>query len=465
MRWFLAFIITALLAGCSIPKPLIEQIKDEGTLLVITRNSPTTYYEGPQGLKGFEYELVEQFAKELGVDVKYVIPDSFSEIMPMVARGEAHLAAAGLTATPKRETTVRFSPSYQEITQQVIYRSGRKRPKKITDTIAGTLEVIAGSSHEEELERLKEKHPELKWVSQKELESEELLYLVKEQVIDYTIADSNEAALSLQLYPELKVAFDLTKPQPLAWAFQHAEDTSLYDAAKQFLEEQKKSGALKQLIERYYGHVKRLGFVDKTTFTRHIAKRLPEFTPMFKAAAEKADLDWQLLAAIGYQESHWNPKAVSPTGVKGIMMLTTGTARQLGIEDREDPAQSIMGGARYLRLVEKKLPKRIENPDRLWFALAGYNVGYGHLEDARILTQRGNGNPDKWADVKQYLPLLSQEKHFKTVKHGYARGREPVTYVDNIRNYYELLLWHNENQAPVEEKPKSPLTITTPEML
>ncbi|MES9844484.1 MAG: transglycosylase SLT domain-containing protein, partial [Candidatus Sedimenticola sp. 6PFRAG5] len=223
--------------------------------------------------------------------------------------------------------------------------------------------------------------------------------------------------------------------------------------------------ALKQLIERYYGHVKRLGFVDKTTFTRHIAKRLPEFTPMFKAAAEKADLDWQLLAAIGYQESHWNPKAVSPTGVKGIMMLTTGTARQLGIEDREDPAQSIMGGARYLRLVEKKLPKRIENPDRLWFALAGYNVGYGHLEDARILTQRGNGNPDKWADVKQYLPLLSQEKHFKTVKHGYARGREPVTYVDNIRNYYELLLWHNENQAPVEEKPKSPLTITTPEML
>ncbi|OOZ34142.1 membrane-bound lytic murein transglycosylase MltF [Solemya velesiana gill symbiont] len=465
MRWFLYLTIIFLLAGCSIPEPLLEEIKDEGTLIVITRNSPTTYYEGPQGFKGFEYELVESFTKELGVEVKYVIPDSFSDILPMIARGEAHLAAAGLTVTPKRETMVRFSVPYQQITQQVIYRSGKKRPKKITDTIGGTLEIVAGSSHEEELERLKEKHPELKWAPQKELESEELIYLVKEQVIDYTIADSNEAALNLQLYPELKVAFDLTKPQPLAWAFQHAEDSSLFDAAKQFLEKQKADGTLDQLIERYYGHVKRLGFVDKTTFTRHIAKRLPEYVPLFKKAAEKTGLDWQLLAAIGYQESHWNPKAVSPTGVRGIMMLTKATAKQLDIEDREDPEQSIMGGARYVRLVEKKIPKRIQNPDRLWFALAGYNVGFGHLEDARILAQRDGADPDKWADVKQYLPLLSQEKHFKTLKHGYARGREPVNYVDNIRNYYELLVWHNENQAPKPEKPKSPLRITTPAML
>ncbi|MES9958565.1 MAG: membrane-bound lytic murein transglycosylase MltF [Sedimenticola sp.] len=465
MRWFLALIIAALLAGCSIPEPLVERIKDEGTLLVITRNSPTTYYEGPQGYKGFEYELVEMFAKELGVKVKYIIPDSFADILPMITSGEAHLAAAGLTMTPKRETMVRFSPSYQQITQQVIYRSGNKRPRKITDTLSGTLEIIAGSSHEEQLEKLREKHPELKWIAQTNLESEELLYLVNEQVIDYTIADSNEAALSLQLYADLKVAFDLTEPQPLAWAFQHAEDSSLYDAAAAFIEEQKKNGALKQLIERYYGHVKRLGFVDKRTFTRHIAKRLPDLAPLFQKAGEKTDLDWQLLAAIGYQESHWNPKAVSPTGVKGIMMLTNATAKQLDIEDRTDPAQSIMGGARYVRLVEKKLPKRIKNPDRLWLALAGYNVGYGHLEDARILTQRGGGNPDKWADVKQYLPLLSQEKHFKTVKHGYARGREPVTYVDNIRNYYELLVWHNQQQAPPVEKPKEPLKVTTPAML
>ncbi|MES9967301.1 MAG: transporter substrate-binding domain-containing protein, partial [Sedimenticola sp.] len=144
MRWFLALIIAALLAGCSIPEPLVERIKDEGTLLVITRNSPTTYYEGPQGYKGFEYELVEMFAKELGVKVKYIIPDSFADILPMITRGEAHLAAAGLTMTPKRETMVRFSPSYQQITQQVIYRSGNKRPRKIMDTVSGTLEIITG---------------------------------------------------------------------------------------------------------------------------------------------------------------------------------------------------------------------------------------------------------------------------------------------------------------------------------
>ena len=459
MRWFSALILILLLTACSIPKPLIEQIKEEGELRVVTRNSPTTYYEGRNGHEGFEYELVTLFAEELGVKPKFIIPDSFDQILPMIAEGEAHLAAAGLTATKKRETTVRFSPSYQQITQQLIYRAGTKKPEQITDTIAGVLEVVAGTSHEEELERLKEHHPELQWVAQKELESEELLYLVKEQVIDYTIGDSNEVALSRQLYPELKVAFDLTKPQPLAWAFQHAEDTSLYEAAKAFLLKLKKDGTLTQMIERHYGHVERLGFVDKRTFRRHIAQRLPDLLPYFKKASKLTGIEWQLLAAIGYQESHWNPDAVSPTGVKGIMMLTRSTAKQVKVEDRKDPKQSILGGARYLKVVEKKIPDRIDNPDRLWFTLASYNIGYGHLEDARILTQRNGADPDKWSDVKQYLPLLSQKKHYKTLKHGYARGREPVNYVDNIRNYYDLLNWYNRQQEP--RKQTKPSVIKT----
>ncbi|MEE9357338.1 MAG: membrane-bound lytic murein transglycosylase MltF [Sedimenticolaceae bacterium] len=463
MRLFFTLFLALALTTCSIPKPLVEKIKDEGLLLVITRNSPTTYYKDKEGQKGLEYELVEMFAEELGVEVKYIIPDSFDEILPMIIQGEAHFAAAGLAITEKRELLVKFTPTYQQITQQLIYRAGTKRPKKITDTFGKTLEILAGSSHSEELLKLKKQYPELEWVEQKELESQELLYLVKEQVIDYTIADSNELALSRRYYPELKSAFDLSKPNSLAWAFPHAEDTSLYDAAKGFINKIKENGKLDQIIERYYGYVERLGFVDTRTFERHMLQRLPTLIPFFKKAADETGLEWELLAAIGYQESHWNAEAVSPTGVKGIMMLTKATAKQLKVEDRTDPEQSIMGGARYVRVVEKKIPKRIQNPDRLWLSLAGYNVGFGHLEDARILTQRSGGDQDKWADIKQHLPLLTQKKHYKTVKHGHARGREPVTYVDNIRSYYDLLTWNN-NKLETKKKPPTVIS-TTPAVL
>ncbi len=460
MRYlFLILTLSASLA-CSRPTPVLEQIQQSGELLVITRNSPTTYYEGPEGFTGLEYDLVQLFAKELGVTARFIVPDSFAEILPAISRREAHLAAAGLTVTKARESLVRFGPAYQEITQQLIYRAGTYRPRKITDIIGSTLEIIAGSSHEEELIKLKQQYPELEWEARDDVESEELLYLLKEQVIDYTIADSNEAALNQRYYPELKPALDLTPPQPLAWAFPHSEDSSLYDAARAFFEKIKKDGTLEHLIERHYGHVERLNFVDKRTFRRHIASRLPKYKPLFMKAAEETGFDWKLLAAIGYQESHWNPRAKSPTGVRGIMMLTQATAKQLGIKSRLDPAESIFGGARYIRIVERKIPERVEYPDRLWMALASYNIGFGHLEDARILTQQNGGNPDKWADVKQTLPLLTQKKWYKKTRHGYARGREAVTYVDSIRSYYDILVWveNQNNKVPEPEEP-APLKI------
>lgn len=446
MRTLWILTLSLLLSSCSIPKPLIERIKEEGQLIVLTRNNPATYIQDKEKTRGLEYELVEQFAAELGVQVKYVIPNSFDEILPAVVRGEAHFAAAGLTVTNDRELAVRFTPEYQTVTAQLVYKGGNQRPKKITDTIDGVLEVMAGSSHEEKLKELATEHPDLNWTAQRAVESTELLNLVYEGLIDYTIANSNEVALSRRFHPELQVAFELGEAMPVAWAFPHAEDNSLYKAAKAFIRRIKEDGSLEQLLERYYGYVEKLGFVDNRTFARHMAQRLPPLIPLFKQAAELNDMDWQLLAAIGYQESHWNPKAVSPTGVKGIMMLTSATAKQMGVEDRTDTAQSISGGARYLRRVEKKLPERIQEPDRTWMALAGYNVGFGHLEDARILTQRNGGDPDKWSDVKQHLPLLAQKKYYKTVKYGFARGKEPVHYVDNIRSYYDLLVWHNRKQ-------------------
>ncbi len=434
-------LVLAYISGCSIPPPLVERIKASGELRVVTRNSGTTLYEGSEGLTGFEYDLVQLFAKDLGVKVHFIIPQSFDGLLPTVINGDAHLAAAGLTVTPEREAEIRFGPSYQEITQQVIYRAGGKRPKKIEDLLGRDLHILSGSSHEEELLRLKKKYPVLTWVSHSDLESAELLQMVENKEIEFTIADSNEFAVTRRFMPHIKVGFDLTKPQPLAWAMAHAEDASLYNAMESFFNRIREDGTLSQLIERYYGHIGRLNFVELRTFVKHYENRLPKYLGFFKEAERLTDIDWRLLAAIGYQESHWNPKAKSPTGVRGIMMLTLATAEHMKIESRLDPEQSIIGGAKYLRFVENRLPEDIPEPDRLWLTLAGYNVGFGHVEDARVLTQQLGDDPDKWSDVKKHLPKLSLKKWYKNLKRGYARGSEAVNYVDNIRAYYELLKW------------------------
>jgi peptidoglycan lytic transglycosylase F len=452
MRLYTPIFLLLLLTSCSIPVPLLEQIKQKGELVVLTRNSATTYYEDRDGLAGFEYDLVQMFARELGVKARFVVPKQFKHMLPMLMRKEAHLAAAGLTITPNRKTMVRFGPGYQTITQQLIYKLGNKRPRTLNDTVGSLFEVIAGSSHEEELLRRKQINPNLDWVANSELGSEELLNLVWEQVLDYTVADSNEVAVNLRFYPELAVAFDLTEPEELAWAFPHSEDTSLYDAARGFFNRLKLTGKLDRLMERYYGKTVNIGFVGTNTFKFHTQERLPKYIDFFKQAAKQTLFDWRLLAAVGYQESHWDPDAVSPTGVRGIMMLTNNTAHELDVTDREDPEQSIIGGARYLRSMEKRLPKRIKGKDRLWLSLAAYNVGLGHLEDARVLTQQHGGNPNKWDNVQIYLPLLSQEKYYIETKHGYARGREPVTYVENIRTYFNLLGWLSQQKVQHEKE-------------
>ncbi len=460
VRIILGLFLAAILGACGKPPSLLEQIQSGNELVVITRNSPTTYYEDDAGPTGFEYELARRFADRLGVELRIVVPPNFNDILPLVARGDAHLAAAGLTVTEKRKEKVRFGPVYQEITPQLVYRRGSLRPKTLDD-LQGHLEVVAGSSHVERLHSLKEDHPDLSWQENEEMESEELLYLVWQQLIDYTIADSNELTINQRFYPELKPAFDISPPRSLAWALARSDDDSLYDATVEFFTELEEDGSLEQLIERYYGHIIDFDYVGTRRYQAHIEQRLPPYLDVFKQAAELVDMDWRLIAAISYQESHWDKDAVSPTGVRGLMMLTRAAAKDLGIEDRRDPVQSILGGARYFERMQEKIPERITEPDRTWLALAAYNVGYGHLEDARILTQKNGGNPDKWIDVKENLPLLSQKKWFKQTRYGYARGREPVRYVENIRSYYDILIWYTDREVVEVDVPK-PLLLDSP---
>lgn len=436
------------LNACSPQKPALQQIQDSGMLHVITRNAATTYFTGPHGEEGLEYDLVKAFADYLGVSLKVSTEDNLSDMLNKLQGNTFDFAAAGLIATIESEETLRFTTSYQSITQQLVYNRSIPRPKTMDDAVEGIMEVMANSSHAEILHQLKVKHSDLSWDENKDAGSAELLALVSENIIDFSIADSNEVLLTRRFHPQLRVAFNVSKPQPLAWAFPKNSDDSLYNEANKFLASFKESGKLAQLLKRHYGHARNYDYAGTNTYLGHVRYRLPRYQENFEAAAEVNDLDWQLLAAVAYQESHWNPRAVSPTGVRGIMMLTKRTAKEVGINDRTVPSQSIRGGAKYIRKLSKKFSDELNKQDRLWFTLAAYNVGFGHLQDARKITKRRGGNPDKWVDVKESLPLLTRKRWYKKTRYGYARGNEPVKYVENIRSYYDILHWHlaKENQ-------------------
>lgn len=440
----------------SLPKILsdsiLEQVLESGELKVLTRNSPTTYYESADGPAGLEYDLAKMFADQLGVKLTLVVPNSFTNLLEDIKSGRAHIAAAGLSITEPRKEILKFGPSYQEVTEQLIYNVNKTRPKSLDDIKDKRLEIVAESSHESTLITERANHPDLIWTSNTKLESEELIQMVADEEIDYTIADSNEVTLNQRFMLNIRTAFDIGDPKQIAWAFPKNEDNSLYAAAVKFFERIKNNGELTRLIERTYGHAENFDYVGTLYFQKHIETRLPKYQAMFEKAAAEHGLDWKLLAAIGYQESHWNPKATSPTGVRGIMMLTQATAAQLDIKNRLKPQSSIRGGAEYFASRLKKIDKEIEEPDKTWMALAAYNVGYGHLEDARIITEQMGNDPNKWIDVKQVLPLLAKRKWYKKTKHGYARGWEPVRYVENIRSYYDILRWMNgKNGTPEHE--------------
>lgn len=448
-RIIISLLTLCMLTACGEAQPHLDDIQQRGELRVLSRYSLTSYYIKGDTLAGFEYELAQLFAERLGVKLKVIVPDSLANMLQMIEDGEADLAAAGLTITEQRKSRIRFGPVYHEVTQQLVYKHGTGKPKDITDISNGHLEVVAQSSHVEQMESLKEEIPDLDWRENHELDNSGLLELVQLELIDYTVADSNEMSANQGLFPELRVAFDISEPQPLGWAMPLAEDDTLYVEVLNFFQDIEASGELDRLIEKYYGHIRRFDYVDTRAIHRRIQTHLPLYKDLFEQASEQFGFDWHLLAAMAYQESHWNPQAVSSTGVRGLMMLTRATAREMDVTDREDPEQSIFAGAGYLASIKDRLPEGIPEPDRIWFALAAYNIGLGHLEDARVITQSQGKDPNDWTHVREHLPLLSKQKWFSQTRYGYARGSEPVRYVQNIKRYLDILLHYEDAAVPV----------------
>jgi len=427
----------------------LEQVLQRGSLQVLTRNGASSYYLGADGPTGPEYELAKSFADYLGVELEITVTKSFSGLEGELNQQRGDLIAANLTRTPEREMRFNFGPDYLDTTTDVIYRRGSKRPDDVAGLVGMNIMVIAGSSYEEVLRELKADHPGLEWQAQENTGIEELLLAVSDGAIDATLVDSNIYRINRPFYPRVASAFELDNSLPHAWAFRNGSDDTLVQKAHSFMLTAKEAGLLEAIEKQFYSYPEQLGQVSMRQFLIQVRARLPELLPYFRETANRVGMDWRLIAAIGYQESQWDPEAVSFTGVRGIMMLTRQTARQVGIDDRLDPEQSIYGGAKYFLELYQRLPDRIDDPDRVWFTLAAYNLGMGHLEDVRILTETLGGNPDVWADVEESLDLLSQERYYSELRHGYARGFEARKFVANVQRYYDTLRWMDTRAHPL----------------
>jgi membrane-bound lytic murein transglycosylase F len=422
------------------PGAQLSTIQQRGFLTVHTRSSPTIYYQGRRGPTGFEYELLRRFADHLGVSLNLEADHHLDSVLPAV-RERGDLGAAGLVLTPDTPG-ISFTRPILEMQPLLVYRrglNGINGPEDLAGLEIGTLRGAEDAGTAASLRELQKTYPELGWKESGELEVADLLAQVENDSLDAAVIFAHQFRVNRLFFKNVERGFLLGKPSSMAWAVPARQSLGFLQQANRFLRGLQESGELARLEERYFGHDDYLEYVGTRTFLTQLDSRLPRYTPLFQDAARQTGFDWQLLAAVGYQESHWDPEAVSPTGVRGLMMLTLPTAKEVGVTNRRNPAQSINGGSRYLRNLEERLPESITGSDRLFMALASYNVGLGHLYDARDIVRMRDGDPDSWRDVRRALPLLQQSEWHEKTRYGYARGGEPVIYVRNIRRYYEML--------------------------
>ncbi len=439
------FIILLFLVGCKRNERNFNDILSEGQLTVLTKNAPHTYYENKDGeLSGLEYDLINDFSRYLGVKPRFIVYDNIKTIEKMLRRNSGDIAAAGLISTERRRNLFAMGPSYQDV-EQVVVCDKRLHLKRLSQLKGKIITLVGDGPEKETAAKIKKKFPYLVFERNK-LNIEDILQRISQGLLQCALTQSHLVAIHRPYYTELQIVSKIKGDFQLAWGIPK-QRIGLKEKVEAWFSELEDSGRLKALLDKYYGHRGDYDYYDTKVFLKRMRDVLPKYRPLFKAAAKKYGLPWMLIAAVSYQESHWRPEAKSPTGVRGMMMLTRATARLLKIKNRRDPGQSVMGGAHYIKKVYKRVPHYIPLPDRMWMALASYNVGYYHLRDARAMSVWLEKNPNLWNDIKEVLPLLAQRKYHRKLPHGYARGAEPVTYVKRIRNYYELLVQYEKTAS------------------
>ncbi len=428
-------------------------------LAVLVHPGPTTWYTGPDGdPAGFDHDLLKRFAAEARLPLApTIITDSARDILSRVSAGDARIAAGGLYrpqpdsrragAEPGEVSPVLWTRGYHTVEPVVIFAADGFKPRSFRDLAGAKVAYLEGTGIEEAVNAVRAAHPEILWEPSSAPSADTLIAQVDTGQVDYAIVASNQAAVARNIYLNFDVAFPAGPKLELAWALSPGQQR-LREQIDAFFVRSQKDGTIARYADRYFNHPREVQRIDAGVFHERVRAVLPDYRRLFHDAQETTGIEWRLLAAIAYQESQWDPLATSETGVRGMMQLTEDTAKHLGVADRLDPRQSVLAAARYLRDLKSKLPERIPEPDRTWLGLAAFNIGLGHLEDGRVLTQRLKLNPDLWSDVKKALPLLAEPEYYAQAKLGYARGGMPVAFVDRVRAYYDILLRHEPPHQP-----------------
>lgn len=430
-------------AGPDQPAARIASLEDlliSGRLIVLTLDGPTIHTtDADTGAPaGYEVDLVRAFAIDLGVSVQYEVMPDIDSLLAALQAGEGHIAAANLTVTEARSRAHAFGPAYSTVREQLVCNDSGPVPTRLDRLAEARIVVLEGSSYLGTLEDHARRLGGLEWSEASAGSAMPLLEQVQADEFDCTIADSHLADFARRRLPDLVIGLDLSEEQSLAWAYD-SEISGLGDALETWFAGAHATGFLEALDESWFGRFGDFDYVDVAEFVNRVDTRLPQYEALFRLAADDSPFDWELIAAQAYQESHWDPDAVSATGVRGLMMLTLSTAERVGIADRTDPKQSIEGGVTYLTDLYRRVPDSVTGEDRLWFALAAYNVGMGHMYDTRALAERLGRDKNSWADLEATLPLLSDPDYYPGLRYGYARGYEPVAYVQKVREYRALL--------------------------
>ena len=417
--------------------------------MVAVRPGPTSWFPGPDGQpSGFDHDLLKRFAEEHKLELDVVEVGSAAALLDKVAAGEVHIGVGGLYRPPagvardakaNDGSRVLWTSGFHAVEPVLIYTTDGFKPKNWKDLAGASVGYVEGTGIETSLAKIRRDHPEVEWKPMALPSTDALIAQVSDGTVDYAIVASIDAAASRNIFLDYDVGFSVGAKRDLAWAVAPLQQ-KLREDLDAFFTQARRDGLLKRLVDRYFSNTRQVERIDAGMFHERIKNLLPEYRSTFQRAQVATGVEWRLLAAIAYQESQWDPFATSETGVRGLMQITEDTARHLGVADRLNPTDAVVGAAQYVQDLKSKLPPRITEPDRTWFALAAYNIGLAHLEDARILAQKQKLNPDLWNDVKQVLPLLALPEYHEGTKFGYARGGMPVAFVDRVRDYYDILL-------------------------
>ena len=407
---------------------------------------------------GFEHDLALLFSRELGAEPRFISFSSHESLWRALRRGQGHFAAAGLLHSASITTpNQRFSPAYRQAQFRLVGLESTTNANKVgTRRVA----IVSGSPAQTVLKQLQLAHPQAQIITLAEHTSQDaLLSNVSAGNAEFALLENTGFAVARRTHTDLAGYSSVGKPIGVAWALAAPQtfDADMEITAAKFFQKLRANGTLDRLEDRYYGHLHRIGPAHAEAMLERITTLLPDLHPYFLEAEVATGIEWRFLAALAYQESQWDAKAASSTGVRGIMMLTEDTAARMEVKDRLDPRMSILGGAKYLSLLKNTVPPRIPEPDRTWLALAAYNQGYGHLEDARILTARLKLNADTWIDVKKAYTMMHQPEVAETLKHGACRGQEAIGLVEAVRNYFEILA--GVNLPPVNGSAEPPRPI------